>query len=97
MHAHWHDLRAEVGDDLATAVRSDWRRARLGPRTAALLEYAERLTRAPASAGESDIQRLLEAGWTDRAVHDTTQVVAFFNYINRIAEGLGVDPEPLDP
>ena len=39
---------------------------------------------------------MLEAGWTDRAVHDTTQVVAFFNYINRIAEGLGVDPEPLD-
>lgn len=42
---------------------------------------------------ESEVHRLREAGWSDRAVHDATQVVAYFNYINRIADGLGVDPE----
>ncbi len=43
---------------------------------------------------EADVQDLRKAGWNDRAVHDATQVVAYFNYINRVAEGLGVDPEP---
>ena len=34
------------------------------------------------------------AGWSDRAVHDAAQATAYFNYINRIADGLGVDLEP---
>ncbi len=40
-----------------------------------------------------NVQRVRDAGWDDRAIHDATQVVAFFNYINRVADGLGVDPE----
>jgi len=51
------------------------------------------LTRAPASVGKADADALRAAGWDDRAIHDATQIVAYFNYINRIAEGLGVDPE----
>ena len=94
MHAHWTDLRAEVGEELASAVRDDWRRAGLDARTLALLEFAELLTRDPRSVDERDVRRLVATGWTDRAVHDAAQVVGFFNYINRIAAGLGVDPEP---
>jgi len=37
---------------------------------------------------------LRSQGFTDRELHDAAQVVAYFNYINRIADGLGVDPEP---
>jgi alkylhydroperoxidase family enzyme len=33
-------------------------------------------------------------GWDDAAIHDAIQVIAYFNYINRIAEGIGVEPEP---
>ncbi len=40
-----------------------------------------------------DVDALLALGWDDRAVHDTTQVCAYFNYINRIADALGVHPE----
>jgi len=40
-----------------------------------------------------DVEELRRHGLTDRAVHDAAQVVAFFNYINRVADGLGVDPE----
>ena len=60
----------------------------------ALLTYAEALTRSPASVGAADVEALREAGWDDRAITDGAQVCAYFNYINRIAEGLGVDDEP---
>ena len=43
--------------------------------------------------GAEDVLSLREAGWNDRAIHDAAQVVAYFNYINRVADGLGVDPE----
>ena len=33
-------------------------------------------------------------GWDDAAIHDAIQVIAYFNYINRIAEGVGIGPEP---
>jgi len=59
-----------------------------------LLEYAEKLTRTPGEVGEEDVERLRGLGWTDVAIHDAAQVIAYFNYINRLADGLGVDPEP---
>lgn len=94
MDAHWHDLREEVDHETADAVRSNWRKAGLDGGTVALLEFAERLTREPSGTGPADVDRLRAAGWDDRAIHDVTQVIAYFNYINRIADGLGVDPEP---
>ena len=71
----------------------DWRTAGLEPSTAALLEYADKLTRSPSAVGQRDVDVLRAAGWNDRAVTDATQVCSYFNYINRIADGLGVDPE----
>jgi len=62
--------------------------------TRVLLEFAEALTLAPTVDGAGRVARLRAAGWDDRAIHDATQIVAYFNYINRIAEGLGVEPEP---
>lgn len=41
----------------------------------------------------ADIEALRTAGWDDRAIHDATQVCAYFNYINRVAESLGVEME----
>ena len=43
--------------------------------------------------GEADIAALRAVGLDDAAIHDATQVVGFFNYINRVADGLGVEPE----
>lgn len=59
----------------------------------ALLQFTETLTSNPAAVGPANIQELRNAGWDDRAITDAVQVCAYFNYINRIAEGLGVDPE----
>jgi uncharacterized peroxidase-related enzyme len=71
----------------------DWRTAGLDPATTALLGYAEKLTREPASVGPEDIERLRAEGIDDEGVSSVTQVVAYFNYINRVAEGLGVPAE----
>ena len=49
-------------------------------------------TIAPRSDAE-DVAQLREHGYDDRAISSCVQVVAYFNYINRIAEGLGVGPE----
>jgi alkylhydroperoxidase family enzyme len=43
---------------------------------------------------EADVAALRAAGVDDAAIHDAAQVIAYFNYINRVADGLGVDPEP---
>ncbi|HSF87461.1 MAG TPA: peroxidase [Acidimicrobiia bacterium] len=72
---------------------TDWRTAGLDRPTLALLEYAEKLTQTPEDCGPADVAALRIAGWSDRAVHDAAQVCAYFNYINRIADGLGVEPE----
>ncbi len=72
---------------------TDWRTSGIEPATMALLEYADKLTRHPQDCDETDIAALRAAGWDDRAIHDATQVCAYFNYINRIADGLGVEPE----
>ena len=42
----------------------------------------------------SDVETLRGHGFDDRAIHDIVQVVAYFNYLNRVADGLGVDLEP---
>ena len=41
----------------------------------------------------SDLDALRQHGFDDRAIHDAAQVIGYFNYINRIAHGLGVKPE----
>ena len=71
----------------------DWRSAGLDEQTGALLDYAEKLTGEPASVGPSQIQELRSHGLDDEAISSATQVIAYFNYINRIAEGLGVAHE----
>ncbi len=94
MRAHLHDLRSEIDDtELADQIAADWRTAAVDPATAALLRYADKLTRSPALCGPDDIAVLRRNGWDDRAITDATQVCAYFNYINRIADGLGVEFE----
>jgi hypothetical protein len=80
-------------DAIVHQVVRDWRGVLLQPGVAALLEYAETVTRAPASCAAADIDRLRASGWSDVAIHDAVQVIAYFNYINRVADALGVELE----
>ncbi len=65
----------------------------LGARSRALVDYALTLTRAPQTVIEDDLAPLRTAGLTDEGVHDAAAVVAYFNFVNRIALGLGVELE----
>ncbi len=58
-----------------------------------MLDFAMRLTKEPASLKKSDAEALREVGFDDVAIHDIVQVTAMFNYYNRLADGLGIDPE----
>jgi len=89
---------ADAGlDPLVHQAVRDWRRLPLRAGVAALAEFAEKLTLQPAECRETDILRLRAAGWPDLAVHDAVQVVAYLNYINRVAGALGVAAEPGEP
>ncbi len=85
-----HDAAA---DDFVRRIATDWRRAGLGAADATLCAYAERLTREPAAMADDDIVCLRDHDFDDAAIHDATQVIAYFNYINRVAEALDVAQE----
>ncbi len=60
----------------------------------ALCEFADKLTRTPARMKEADLDALRRVGLDDVEIHDAIQVVAYFNYINRLADAVHVDLEP---
>jgi len=64
--------------------------ADLPPSDRALVEFAQKLTLSTHSMGPEDLNMLRDQGFDDRAIHDAVQVVALFNYYNRLADGLGV-------
>ena len=77
----------------ASWVAFAYRQANVDERGAALLSFAEKLTMSSSSMQRSDIDELRAAGLSDEDVVDLVQLVAYFNYTNRIATALGVDPE----
>ena len=58
-----------------------------------MLNYAAKLTERPADIFAKDIEQLRDVGFKDRAILDINQIVAYLAYVNRIADGLGVDLE----
>ncbi len=70
-----------------------WRDAPLADQDRALCDYAAKLTHDQNAMSPEDLGHLRSVGFDDRAIHDATQIVGYFNYITRIADGLGIDPE----
>jgi uncharacterized peroxidase-related enzyme len=75
-------------------VAEDYRRAVLSEADRGMLDFAVKLTRTPAEMGATDIAALRDLGFDDGAIHDIVQVAALFNYYDRLADGMGIDPEP---
>ena len=83
----------EQADLLAALTAEHFDGTRWTPADRALLEYADKLTRTPGAITATDVERLRVAGFDDRAIHDVCSVVAYFAFVNRIADGLGVELE----
>lgn len=58
-----------------------------------MLDYAVKLTRDPGTMAAADAEALRGAGFDDRGILDICQIVAYYNYVNRLADGLGVELE----
>lgn len=66
----------------------------MSERELVLCEFAEKLTLTPAKMTRDDCDRLRSVGLADRDILDAVEVISYFNYINRVADALGIDPEP---
>ncbi len=84
----------ELDGELAAALRRDYTTADLGEADRAMLDYAAKLTRSPARVTPADLDRLRRAGFDDRGILQVNLIASWFNYINRVADGLGVGREP---
>ena len=79
---------------MAACAEHDYRAAELPGRQRALCDFALQLTRAPATVDRDAIDALRAHGLDDATIHDAIQVIAYFNYVNRVAEAVGIEPEP---
>ncbi len=84
-------------DALFASIETDWRTADLSDKRSAMLTYAVKLTHTPGDMVPEDVGRLRSAGFTDRDVLDITEVIGYYAYVNRIADGLGVPTEDWIP
>ncbi len=78
---------------LLARIEDDWRSADLDQRRVAMLDYAVKLTAIPGEVDRSDVAALRTVGLSDRDILDLCEVVAYYAYVNRIADGLGVAVE----
>lgn len=94
MQHHGAGLRKLTKDAvLVEALLVDYRRAPLTVPDRAMLDYAAKLTREPWNMVEADVVALRLAGFGDRAILDINQVAGYFAFVNRLADGLGVELE----
>ncbi|MEN8145439.1 MAG: peroxidase [Gemmatimonadota bacterium] len=81
-------------DALVRALAEDYTQADLSPADQAMLDYSVKLTLTPGAMNADDVARLREHGFDDRAIHDICAIAAYFGFVNRMADGLGVELEP---
>ncbi len=91
MESHSEFLRyVTLDEEFAAALRRDYTQASLSPQDRAMLDYTATLTRTPAQVAIQDVEALRGVGFDDRAILQINLIASWFNYINRVADGLGV-------
>jgi uncharacterized peroxidase-related enzyme len=80
-------------EQLVQQVKEDYKKAAIDGKTVAMLNYAVELTIKPSSVTDADVDLLRHHGFSDRAILDICQITSYFNFVNRMAEGLGVKLE----
>lgn len=92
---HWANARHLIGngeraDAIEAALQIRRPQDAFDGRELALLRYAEKLTIEPGRMEKSDVDRLRDAGLDDGEILEANQIVCYFNYANRLLNGLGV-------
>jgi uncharacterized peroxidase-related enzyme len=72
------------------ALQEDYRTAPISDQERTMLDYVAQLTRDATRISKSDHAKLRNAGFDDRAILQITLIASWFNYINRVADALGV-------
>lgn len=91
--SHGEFLRQHSEDPLlASHVMHDYRNANFDPKTVAMLDYATKLTRDPQSVTRMDFEGLKTKGLTEDEILSTVLITCAFNFMTRLADGLGVEP-----
>ena len=62
-----------------------------------MLTFATKLTKTPGAMNDADVDGLRSAGFSDRDILDIVEVVGYYAYANRVADGLGIETEPWNP
>ena len=98
MTHHRRGLRRLLKDDtLLARIEEDWRTAGLDARRKAILEYAVTLTQNPTSVQRTHLETLRKHGLEDADILGLAECVAYYAYVNRMVDGLGVALEGSDP
>ena len=79
-----------LDEELVKSIRDDYRKAPIAQADKVMLGYVEQLTRDATKIGRADHERLRAAGFDDRGILQVTLIASWFNYINRVADALGV-------
>jgi uncharacterized peroxidase-related enzyme len=79
-----------LDEQLVKALQEDYRTAPISDQERTMLDYAAQLTRDATQISKADHAKLRSAGFDDRAILQITLIAAWFNYINRVADALGV-------
>ena len=79
--------------ELVNALERDYTTAPVTPQERVMLDYAVKITKDATKVWKDDHERLRSAGFDDKAILQITLIAAWFNYINRVADALGVGRE----
>jgi uncharacterized peroxidase-related enzyme len=91
VESHAEFLRQVTLDEsLAEAIRKDWRTAAIDDRERVMLDYVEKVTLRPVSIQREDLDALRAVGFDDVGILQINLIASWFNYVNRVADGLGV-------
>jgi len=82
-----------LDEELVNALEKDYTIAPITPQERVMLDYAVKITRDATKVWKDDHERLRAAGFDDKAILQITLIAAWFNYINRVADALGVGRE----
>jgi uncharacterized peroxidase-related enzyme len=82
-----------LDDELVKALQDDYRSAPISDQDRVMLDYVSQLTKDATRISAKDHERLREVGFDDRGILQITLIASWFNYINRVADALGVGRE----